>query len=110
MNEELIDIIAKYPQISREIHFPLQHGDNDILEAMNRGYTVEEYEKKVQYIREKIPRAMVGTDLIVGFPGENEMQFQNLLASCERIEFDYANTASFSIRPGTKAEKNGKSN
>ena len=105
VNEKLIDVIAKYPTISREIHFPSQHGDNKMLEAMNRGYTIEEYNRKVALIREKVEGAMIGTDLIVGFPGETEEQFQALLNHCKEIKYDYANTAAYSVRPGTKAER-----
>ncbi len=105
MNKKLIDVIAQHPRISRDIHFPLQHGDDDMLKAMNRGYTVAEYTEKVNYIREKIPGAKIGTDLIVGFPGETDIQFKNMIDVCMEIKFDYANTAAFSIRPGTKAAK-----
>ena len=107
MNEKLIDIIAKYPNISREIHFPLQHGDNYILEKMNRGYTLEEYIDKVNYIRNKIKNAQIGTDLIVGFPGETDFHFQNLIDACDTVKFDYANTAFYSERPGTKSARMG---
>lgn len=105
MNEKLINVIAEYPSISREIHFPLQHGDDDILRAMNRGYSLNEYLQKVDLLRRKVPGVKIGTDLIVGFPGETEVHFQNLLDVCQEIKFDYANTAAFSIRPGTKAAK-----
>ena len=103
MNKRLIDVIAEHPNISREIHFPLQHGDDTILKAMKRGYTLKEYREKVSYIRKNVAAAKIGTDLIVGFPGETDTHFQKMLEVCRDIEFDYANTAAFSIRPGTKA-------
>lgn len=105
VNKKLIDVIAKYESIGKDIHFPLQHGDDTILEKMNRGYTVKEYRNKVEYIRSIIPNARIGTDLIVGFPGEGEKEYQQLLQVCKEIKFDYANTAAFSPRPGTLAAK-----
>lgn len=105
VDEELIDVIASHENISKEIHFPLQHGDDVILEKMNRQYTVAEYLDKVALLRRKIPSARVGTDLIVGFPGETEEQFGNLIRVLHDVRFDWANTASYSARPGTKAER-----
>lgn len=103
MNEKLIDVIAKYPRIAREIHFPSQHGDDEILRRMARNYTFSEYKKKVDLLRTKVPDVLIGTDIIVGFPGETEEQFNRLIETCYEIEYDFANTAAFSIRPGTRA-------
>ncbi len=105
VNEELVDVIANYDNITKEIHFPLQHGDNTILKLMERNYTVEEYLEKVEMIRKKIPQVSLGTDLIVGFPGEKDIHFENMLKTLEKINFSFANTAAYSIRPGTKASR-----
>ncbi len=105
VDEELIDVIASHPNISKEIHFPLQHGDDEILEKMNRQYTVAEYLEKVALLRAKIPGARIGTDLIVGFPGESEEQFANMIRVVKDIRFAWANTAAYSARPGTKAAR-----
>src|SRR4030042_942887 len=74
-SDELIDVIVANPNIDRYIHLPIQSGDNSVLKKMNRFYTVEEYKKLVTKIRSKIPNAKIGTDIIVGFPGETEKQF-----------------------------------
>ena len=105
VTQRLIDVIAKYKNITDEIHFPIQHGDDEILDLMDRNYTVAEYLAKVDRLRAKIPHVNIGTDLIVGFPGETEAHFQNMLATLRKIKFDFANTAAFSIRPGTKAAR-----
>ena len=105
VTDELIDVIAKYDNITDEIHFPIQHGDDEILEAMDRHYTVAEYMEKVYKLRRKMPHVRLGTDLIVGFPGETEKHFQNMLDVLWEIKFDFANTAAFSIRPGTKSAR-----
>ncbi len=102
---ELIEVIARYPNITNEIHFPLQHGDNEILKAMRRRYTVEEYLFKVEQLRNRIPGVRLGTDLIVGFPGETEQHFSNMLKVLEKIRFEFANTAMYSPRPKTLAAR-----
>jgi len=105
ITNELIAVIRDNARISRDIHFPMQHGDSRILRAMNRGYTAEEYLTKVSYIRKNIPGVRIGTDLIVGFPGETEEAFNNMLNMCRIIRFDFFNTAAFSPRSGTKASE-----
>ena len=107
VTERLIEVIASHENITKEIHFPLQHGDDTILKLMDRNYTVEEYFAKVEMIRRKIPQVSLGTDLIVGFPGEEEEHFANMLRTLAKIKFDFANTAAYSIRPGTKAARMG---
>ncbi|BBM89439.1 tRNA-2-methylthio-N(6)-dimethylallyladenosine synthase [Spirochaetota bacterium] len=105
VTQELIEVIASYPNITNEIHFPLQHGDDSILKAMRRRYTVAEYRLKVQQLRNRIPDVRLGTDLIVGFPGETEEHFLNMLAVLSEIRFDFANTAAYSPRPKTRAAR-----
>ncbi len=105
VNQKLVDVIAQHDNITKEIHFPIQHGDDEILEKMDRNYTVGEYLEKVEMIRKKIPEVSLGTDLIVGFPGEKERHFENMLETLKKIKYDFANTAAYSVRPGTKAAR-----
>ncbi len=103
ISEKLIRTIASLDKVSREIHFPIQAGDNEILYRMNRGYTVEDYKEKVTMIRSIIPNAKISTDVIVGYPGETEAQFEALLQLINDIGFFRVNTAAFSPRPQTQA-------
>jgi len=102
-SNELIDIIAKYPNIDRQIHLPAQSGDNEILKKMNRWYTREEYLDLADKIKAKIPGSQISTDIIVGFPGETEEQFGNTVDLCQKIGFNKAYIACYSPRAGTSA-------
>lgn len=99
--DELIDEIARNPKIDRFIHLPIQSGSNRILKLMNRGYTRESYLSLVKRIRDKIPEAVFGTDIIVGFPGETEKDFQDTLDLVKKVGFKVAFVARYSPRPGT---------
>ena len=101
----LIRAIASIPAVCQWIHLPIQSGDDKILRAMRRGYTVSQYKALVEKIRESIPEAAITTDVMVGFPGEGEEEFKNTLRTFEEIEFDQAFMFAFSPRPGTLAEK-----
>ena len=103
--EELIDCIACYPQIERQIHLPVQSGDNTVLQRMNRGYTREQYLTLIDKIRTKIPEAQFGTDIIVGFPGETKEQFEQTVDLCKRVGFKVGYVARYSPRPGTVSAK-----
>jgi tRNA-2-methylthio-N6-dimethylallyladenosine synthase len=103
MSEELIKTIAKCKKISKEIHLPIQSGDNEILRKMNRGYTVEQYKNLIEKIRTKIPRAEITTDVIVGFPEETKKQFENTVKIFEEIKFAKAYVNKYSTRAGTPA-------
>ena len=103
MTDELIDAIAGLPKIDRYLHFPIQAGDDEILKRMNRGYTVSDYKKLVYKIRQKIPKVEIGTDIIVGFPGETREQFENTVKVIKEIKFDNAFIAMYSPRQGTPA-------
>src|SRR5919199_1323429 len=103
--ERLIKACAELPQVCEHFHIPFQSGDNDILKAMSRGYTVEKYRRIIDKIREYMPDASISADAIVGFPGETEEQFENTLKLEEDIGFDQLNTAAYSPRPGTPAAK-----
>lgn len=100
---QLIQVISEHAHIGREIHFPAQHANNRILTLMNRGYSIEDYKAKVIMIREKVPKAKISTDLIVGFPSETEQDFQELIQLLQDIRFFRVNTAAYSPRKGTKA-------
>ncbi|MFH1561629.1 MAG: MiaB/RimO family radical SAM methylthiotransferase [Patescibacteria group bacterium] len=102
-SDKLIKVIAKRPNISREIHIPIQSGDNQILKAMNRGYTGQNYLSLIRKIKKTIPEAEITTDILIGFPGETESAFQNTIKLCQKIGFKKAYLNKYSPRPGTKA-------
>ena len=103
--DELIDEIAANPKIDRFIHLPVQSGSNRILKLMNRGYTRESYLSLINQIKSKIPEAVFGTDIIVGFPGETEEDFQDTLNLVKDVGFKVAFVARYSPRPGTVSAK-----
>ncbi len=102
-SNELIEVIAENENISREIHLPVQSGDNEILKKMNRSYTQEDYLKLVKKIKEKVPKAEITTDLLIGFPGETKKAFQNTVDLCKKVGFKQAFINKYSPRPGTSA-------
>lgn len=102
-SRKLITTIKNSDKVCEHFHLPIQSGSDPILEKMNRGYTVDEYKNLVTEIRENIPRASITTDIIVGFPGETEEDFQNTLQLVKDIQFDMAFTFSYSPREGTPA-------
>lgn len=99
----IVNVIAENDNICNYIHLPLQAGSDKILKIMRRGYTADEYLEKVEWIREKIPEAAISTDLMVGFPGETEEDFQATLKLVKEVQFDQAYMFIYSPRPGTKA-------
>lgn len=101
MKPEVIDVIARYSCLAKQIHLPLQSGDDEVLKRMNRKYTLENYRKIVHYIREKLPEATLFTDIIVGFPGETEDQFENTRKALNEFRYNMAYIAIYSPRPGT---------
>jgi len=105
MSDELIDAIANLPKISKDVHLPMQSGDNEILKKMNRGYTVEYYLGIVKKLRKKVKGIRLSTDIIVGFPGETEKQFENTISAFKKAKFDHAFIAMYSLRPGTAAAR-----
>ena len=110
MSKKLIDTIAHLDKVCRQMNLPVQSGNNDILQAMKRGYTVEHYRRLIAGIREKIPGVALGTDVIVGFPSESEAQFQNTLDLLAELRLDTVHVASYSPRPGTVAARELKDN
>ena len=103
--DELIDEIAVNKKIDRYIHLPIQSGSDRILKLMNRGYTTADYLKLVKKIQTKIPDVVLGTDIIVGFPGETEKDFQDTINLVKQIDFKIGFVAQYSPRPGTAAFK-----
>jgi len=103
LSKELIDAMAQTPKVCRHLHIPLQSGDNNILGAMNRNYTRDDFLELVSYIRSKIPDCGITTDIIVGFPREGEKEFQNTVDLIHRIKFSRIHVFSFSKRKGTPA-------
>ena len=101
--DKMIDVIAKYPNIMPYIHLPVQSGSDEILKKMNRRYTVEEYKKLFDTIKEKVQNVSITTDIIVGFPNETEEDFKRTLDIVDYCKFDGAFTFIFSPRVGTAA-------
>lgn len=103
-DQELVDISAEYRhKICDYIHLPVQSGNSEVLERMNRGYSREDYLKKVEMIRKAIPGVTLSTDIIVGFPGETEAQFRETLQLIEEVKYDNIYAFKYSPRPFTKA-------
>jgi tRNA-2-methylthio-N6-dimethylallyladenosine synthase len=100
---KLVEAMASLSKVCEHLELPVQSGDNDILKAMRRGYTVERYRELVHTIRGKIPQISLSTDLIVGFPGETEEQFECSLSLVREIRFDVVHVATYSPRQGTIA-------
>ncbi|QPN69318.1 tRNA (N6-isopentenyl adenosine(37)-C2)-methylthiotransferase MiaB [Synechococcus sp. CBW1108] len=101
--ERLIDACAELPKVCEHFHIPFQSGDDEVLKAMARGYTVDRYRRIVERIRERMSDAAISADVIVAFPGETDAQFRRTLALVEEIGFDQVNTAAYSPRPHTPA-------
>lgn len=100
---ELIDTIAECEKMSAHFHLPVQSGSDTILAQMNRHYTVEQYLRLIDYARERIPNIAFTSDIIVGFPGETEEDFQKTLRLMEYVRFDSVFSFIYSKRVGTKA-------
>ncbi len=104
VDDDLLAVHAEFlPRIADHIHLPLQAGSDRMLKAMNRTYTRDHYLKLVEKIRKAVPSMSITTDIIVGFPGESEQDFQETLALMKDVKFDSAFTFKYSPRPGTKA-------
>jgi tRNA-2-methylthio-N6-dimethylallyladenosine synthase len=101
MTDELLETVACLPKVMPHIEVPIQAGDDQVLEAMRRGYTAEDYRRLVEKIRRMIPGVSIATDIIVGFPGESEAQFQRTYDLLAELKLDVAHLARYSPRPGT---------
>jgi tRNA-2-methylthio-N6-dimethylallyladenosine synthase len=102
-SERLIEACADLPKVCEHFHIPFQSGDDAVLRAMGRGYTVARYRRIIERIRERMPDAAISADVIVAFPGETEAQFHRTLELVEALGFDQVNTAAYSPRPNTPA-------
>lgn len=105
MGDDVIDTIARYPVLAKQIHLPLQSGDDKVLLRMNRGYHFQQYRRVVAKIRDTLPTATLFTDIIVGFTGETEDQFERTRAAMIEFEYDMAYIAIYSPRPGAKSAR-----
>ena len=103
INEELLEVMQKYENICNYIHLPLQSGSDRILKRMNRTYTKEHFIELALKIRDYLPGAGISTDIIVGFPGETDDDFEDTINVMNRVNFDSAYTFKYSPRKGTKA-------
>jgi tRNA-2-methylthio-N6-dimethylallyladenosine synthase len=105
MTDEIIESVAQLPFVAKEFHLPLQSGNDAILEKMHRGYTVACYQGLIKKIRNLMPRSRITTDVMVGFPGETEKQFEDTIALIKKIKFDGVNMFAYSRRAQTAAGK-----
>lgn len=103
ITEEFLDEVIKYPKFCDHFHLSLQSGSNSVLKRMNRRYTREEYMETVERIRRYYPNAGITTDIIVGFPGETDEEFQDTLDLVKKVKFSRVHVFKFSPREGTKA-------
>jgi tRNA-2-methylthio-N6-dimethylallyladenosine synthase len=106
MTDDLLDAVADLPKVCEHIEVPFQAGDDEVLERMKRGYSVDDYRRLIDRIRNRIPGVSIATDIIVGFPGEREDQFQATYDLLEELELDVAHLARYSSRPQTVATRN----
>lgn len=105
MSDRLIETAARLPKVCEHVEIPVQSGDNAVLRRMGRGYSADSYRSLVARIRAAMPGAGLATDVIVGFPGESEAQFEATYRLLEELRFDVVHVAAYSPRPGTPAER-----
>ena len=105
MTFDMVDAMADSPRVARQMHLPVQHGDNEMLRRMNRGYTIEHFLELLAYVRKRMPDIAVTTDLITGFPGETEEMHRETLRLLRLARFDSAYTFMYSPRTGTPAAR-----
>jgi threonylcarbamoyladenosine tRNA methylthiotransferase MtaB len=103
VTRDLVELFASTERIARHFHMPLQSGSDRILAGMHRWYRAEHYARRVELIRERLPHAAVGADVIAGFPGETDEDHAATLAFIEALPFTYLHVFSYSKRPGTSA-------
>lgn len=101
--DDLIDAIGRLETVCEHVHLPLQVADDDLLADMHRGYTVARYREIVEKLRARVPDIAITTDLMLGYPGETDAQYENTMRFVEEIRFDSAFMFAYSVRPGTKA-------
>jgi tRNA-2-methylthio-N6-dimethylallyladenosine synthase len=105
-NQKLVDVMYRnQPVVCEYIHLPFQAGNSQILERMNRGYTREQYLERISMIKKSIPNVVLSTDIIVGFPGETEAEFEDTISLVQEVGFETIFAFMYSPRPFTKAAK-----
>ena len=105
MTDNMIEHMAHLPKVCEHLNIPVQSGDDNCLKRMKRGYTLDEYREKITSVRKLWPGISLSTDVIVGFCGETEEEFQHTLDLLEEIRFDVVHVAAYSVRPGTVAAR-----
>lgn len=105
MSDEVLEVIAQYPCLAKQIHLPIQSGDNEVLKRMNRRHTFEDYQRIIHAIHRLLPTATIFTDIIVGFTGETEEEFENTRKAMEINRYNMAYIAQYSPRPGAASAK-----
>jgi tRNA-2-methylthio-N6-dimethylallyladenosine synthase len=105
MTDEVIEVIAQYDCLAKQIHLPVQSGDDKVLMRMNRKHAMDKYRHIVHTIRTLIPQATLFTDIIVGFTGETDEQFENTRKAMEEFKYNMAYIAQYSVRPGAASSR-----
>jgi len=105
MTDSMIEGMAALPKVCEHVNIPVQAGDDATLKRMKRGYTIDEYRHRIERLRALWPGVSLSTDIIVGFSGETEEEFQHTLDLLEEIRFDVVHVAAYSVRPGTVAAR-----
>ena len=103
MSDKIIDAVARLPHVMENINLPFQAGNDEVLRNMKRGYTNAQYRELISKVRSTVPEVAIVTDLIVGFPGETNAEFEETLDVMNEVKFDSAFTFKYSPRSGTKA-------
>jgi tRNA-2-methylthio-N6-dimethylallyladenosine synthase len=103
LSEKLIEAMEGLPKVCEHLHLPLQSGSDKILQLMNRGYTYVDYKKKIDMLRNALPHISITTDIITGFPGETEEDFELTISALREIEYDGIFSFKYSKRPDTRA-------
>jgi tRNA-2-methylthio-N6-dimethylallyladenosine synthase len=103
MSRDVVEAMAKYPLIAKQVHLPLQSGDDMVLVKMNRKHNLDRYRESVAHIRELLPTATLFTDIIVGFTGETDEQFNNTITAFDEFKYNMAYIAMYSPRPGAQS-------
>jgi threonylcarbamoyladenosine tRNA methylthiotransferase MtaB len=101
--EEIVDLVAASPRLAPHFHLPLQHGADSVLDRMRRPYTAGAYRLLVERIRAVMPHASIGSDVIVGFPGESDAEFEETEALLSELPLTHLHVFPYSDRPGTDA-------
>jgi len=105
MTDDVIEMIAQYPCLGRQVHLPLQSGDDRVLRRMNRKHTLDRYRRIVNVVRDRVPEATLFTDIIVGFTGETDAEFEQTRRAMDAFSFDMAYIAMYSPRPGAASSR-----